>query len=162
MSEPNIFALSTPLTNLAKAGQQCKHRRGECRESARQYSARLFPYEVRLKIAVTFFQALFFCGLEQSVKFGRCERPLGSAFCCSCENLHKFGLGISLWKARLCVKTCRNFSNEVVFHSNFVLKTLALSISMSVLDVGCPSCCPQPRVPIQIPLLAAGALLSSH
>lgn len=39
------------------------------------------------------------------VKFGRCERPLGCAFCCSCENLPKFGLGISLWKTRTYVKT---------------------------------------------------------
>lgn len=38
------------------------------------------------------------------VKFGRCKRPLGCAFCCSCENLPKFGLGISLWKTRPYVK----------------------------------------------------------
>lgn len=38
------------------------------------------------------------------VKFGRCERLLGCAFCCSCENLPKFGLGISLWKTRPYVK----------------------------------------------------------
>lgn len=38
------------------------------------------------------------------VKFGRCKRPLGCAFCCSCENLLKFGLGISLWKTRPYVK----------------------------------------------------------
>lgn len=96
------------------------------------------------------------------MKFGRCERPLGCAFCCSCENLHKFGLGISLWKTRPYVKTCRNSSNAVVFPNNFVIETLALSSSVSVLAVGCPSWCPQPRVPIRIPLLAAGALLSSH
>lgn len=68
------------------------------------------------------------------VKFGRCKRPLGCAFCCSCENLPKFGLGISLWKTRpyvkIYIRTSVIWWNSPIIPSSLSLVVPSLSMPL--------------------------------